>query len=80
VTAYLKAVVAALVAGLGALGTALADNQVAPVEWVAVAVATLVAGGAVWRVPNAGPAPAEHRAGTSNVRRVVDRDEFPPRD
>jgi hypothetical protein len=49
---YLKAVVGALVAGLGALATALADNAVAPIEWVTVASATLVALGAVWGVPN----------------------------
>lgn len=55
---YAKAVVGALVAGLTALGTALTPDagtqavQVTPAEWVVVTVATLVALGAVWRVPN----------------------------
>ena len=41
---YAKAVVAALVAGLTALGTALADGNVEPVEWTGVIVAFLVLG------------------------------------
>jgi len=49
---YAKAIVGALVAGLTALGTALADNQVTTVEWVGVAVATLGALGIVYAVPN----------------------------
>ncbi len=49
---YAKAIVGALLAGLGALGTALADNQVTTVEWVGVAVATLGALGIVYAVPN----------------------------
>ncbi|MEH1013039.1 hypothetical protein V6U90_08000 [Micromonospora sp. CPCC 206060] len=52
---YAKATVGALVAGLTALGTALADNQVTPVEWIAVALAALAALGTlgvVYAVPN----------------------------
>ena len=49
---YAKAVVAALLAGLGALGTALVDNQVSPAEWVGVAGAALAALGLVYAVPN----------------------------
>ncbi len=49
---YAKAIVGAAVAGLTALGTALADNQVTPVEWVTVAIATLGALGLVYAVPN----------------------------
>ena len=49
---YAKAIVGATVAGLGVLGTALADNTVTPVEWVAVASATLAALGLVYAVPN----------------------------
>lgn len=49
---YAKAFTGALLAGLGALGTALVDNSVAPVEWVAVATATVAAFAAVWGVPN----------------------------
>lgn len=49
---YAKAIVGAAVAGLTALGTALADNQVTTVEWVGVAVATLGALGIVYAVPN----------------------------
>lgn len=57
-TKYAKAIVAALIAGLTALGTALTDETVTTAEWTAVAVATLVALGAVWGVPNA-PEPTE---------------------
>lgn len=38
-----KAIVSGLIAGGGALGTALADGTVTPVEWTVVAVAALVA-------------------------------------
>lgn len=38
-----KAIVAGLVAGVGALGTALADSSVTAQEWTTVAVAALVA-------------------------------------
>lgn len=49
---YAKAVTAALVAGLGALATALDDSAVSAQEGVTVAIALLVALGAVWAVPN----------------------------
>ncbi|MEU5721565.1 hypothetical protein ABZ783_07060 [Micromonospora sp. NPDC047738] len=49
---YAKAVVAGLLAGLGALGTALVDNTVTPAEWVGVASVTLATLGAVYAVPN----------------------------
>jgi len=63
---YAKAILAALLAGLAALGTALLDNQVAPVEWVGIATATLT-GLAVWRVPNHQP---------DDVDRLVAREEL----
>jgi len=47
-----KAVVGAAVAGLGVLGTALADGKVTAAEWVGAVVAALVALGVIWRVPN----------------------------
>lgn len=47
-----KAVVGAVVAGLTALGTGLTDNVLTPAEWIAAAVATLVAYGAVYGVSN----------------------------
>lgn len=50
--AYAKAVIAALVAGLGALQLALDDNVITGTEWVKVAVAVLAAAGLVWGVPN----------------------------
>lgn len=53
---YLKAVVAAIAAGLGVAFLALADNTVSAQEWVAIAQAALVAGGAVYGVPNLPPA------------------------
>ncbi|MEU5938631.1 hypothetical protein ABZ807_05485 [Micromonospora sp. NPDC047548] len=49
---YAKAAVGAAVAGLTALGTALADDRVTSVEWAGVAVATLAALGIVYAVPN----------------------------
>lgn len=49
---YLKAITAAVVAGLGVLALALEDGAVTPNEWVNVAIATLVGLGAVWAVPN----------------------------
>lgn len=49
---YAKAIVGSLVAGLTALGTALADDVVTRLEWVGVAVALLSAAGLVYAVPN----------------------------
>lgn len=49
---YLKAVVGALVAGLGTLATAMADDAVSTAEWVAVAIATLGALGIIYATPN----------------------------
>ena len=49
---YAKAVIGGAVAGLTALGTALADDKVTTGEWVGVAVATLAALGIVYAVPN----------------------------
>lgn len=54
-SAYLKAIVGALIAGLGSLYQALDSNGVTSQEWVAVAIATLAALGVVWGVPNLDP-------------------------
>jgi hypothetical protein len=62
----LKAVVGALVAGLGALATALVDNSVVPLEWVTVSLAAATALGAIFQTPNQ---PTEH----SERRRELDR-------
>lgn len=51
---YLKAITGAVVTGLGTLQVAYADNAVSNQEWVGIAIATLVAFGAVWGVPNKG--------------------------
>lgn len=50
--AYLKAIVGAVIAGLGVLALALEDGAVAPNEWVNIAIATLTAFTAVWVTPN----------------------------
>ena len=50
-----KAITAAIVAGLTALGVALADNGVTTQEWVTVVIAFLLALGAVYAIPNANP-------------------------
>lgn len=47
-----KAITAAVIAGLGALSTALTDELVTGPEWITVAVATLTALGGTWLVPN----------------------------
>lgn len=49
---YAKAVLAAVIAALTALGTALTDETISSSEWVAVALAFFVALGAVYAVPN----------------------------
>lgn len=54
-TAYLKAITGALIAGLGSLYQALDNDNVTGQEWVAVAIATLAALGIVWGVPNLDP-------------------------
>lgn len=51
---YLKAIVAALIAGLGSIATALGDNAISAQEWVTAGLAFLVALSAVWAVPNKG--------------------------
>lgn len=51
-SAYLKAIVGAVVAGLTALQAALDDGGITAQEGVTAAIAALVALGAVWIVPN----------------------------
>lgn len=52
-----KAVVAAVVAGAGALSTALADDTVTAAEGWAAGLAVLAALGFTWAVPNKPAAP-----------------------
>ena len=53
VAPYAKALVAALVAGLGVVSSALAlDGSLSPQDYVSAALAFLVAFGAVFAVPN----------------------------
>lgn len=52
---YAKAILAAVIAALTALGTALTDGGISPSEWVAVALAFCVALGGVAAIPNAVP-------------------------
>lgn len=49
---YAKAIIAAVVAGLGTLWTALADGEVIAQEWVSVAIVTLGALAGTYAVPN----------------------------
>lgn len=60
--AYAKAITAALVAGLGTLATALADDGIEAQEWVWVAISFLTALGAVFAVPNRTPDDIEELA------------------
>jgi hypothetical protein len=55
ITPYLKALVGALIAGLGSLYQAYDDGTITGQEWVAVAIATVAALGIVWGVPNMDP-------------------------
>lgn len=51
---YAKAIIGAVVAGLGAYGASVADGSgVTGAEWVAIAVAVVGALGLVWATPNA---------------------------
>lgn len=52
---YLKAIVAGLATGLGILFIALNDGTVSLQEWVEVAQGVLVAGAAVYQIPNLPP-------------------------
>lgn len=49
---YAKAIIAAIIAALTALGTGLTDGHMTAAEWVAVALSFFVALGAVYGVPN----------------------------
>ena len=53
--AYAKPIYAALVALLGALGTALTDGGISAEEWVTIASATVLAAGAVYGVTGTEP-------------------------
>jgi len=55
--AIAKALIAALVAGLGSLQVASADGKITATEWIQVASVTVAALGFVWGVPNADPPP-----------------------
>lgn len=50
---YIKAILAAAIAGVGSLTTAAADGGVTLAEGLAALGATLVALGAVYQIPNA---------------------------
>lgn len=49
---YAKAIVGAVMAFLGALGTALTDGSVTANEWVTIASFTVGALAVIWGVPN----------------------------
>lgn len=49
---YAKAIVGAVMAGLAATGTALADGQVTAVEYTVIASAVVGALALIWAVPN----------------------------
>lgn len=48
----MKAIIGAIVTGLGALSVAVSDDHITAQEWITVAIATLVALGGVWAVSN----------------------------
>lgn len=49
---YMKAIVATVLAGLGALKVALGDNTVSYQEMVEIAIVTLAVLGGTWAAPN----------------------------
>jgi len=49
---YYKAVAAALIAFLSAIATGLSNGHLSAQEWITAVIAFLVAGGAVFSVPN----------------------------
>ena len=53
-----KGIIAALVAGLGALQVASTDGRITTMEWIQVASALAAAYGFVWGVPNTPVEPA----------------------
>lgn len=55
VAPYAKAIIAALIAGLSALAAGLEDNSLTSQEWITIALAFVVALGAVFAVPNRPP-------------------------
>ena len=59
VAGYAKAIIGCVIASLGALGTALADEVVTRGEWVAVTLAGFVALGAIYGVPNKTSSPGQ---------------------
>jgi hypothetical protein len=52
---YYKALVGAVISGLGALSVAVTDESVTLSEWVGIATATIVALGGVYAIPNRDP-------------------------
>lgn len=54
INTILKAIFGSIIAGLGALDLALTDDALSSQEIVRIAIATAVAFGVVWGVPNAG--------------------------
>jgi protein-S-isoprenylcysteine O-methyltransferase Ste14 len=62
---YLKAITSAVVTGLGTLQVAYSDNVVTQQEWIGCVIATLVALGAVWAVPNKPTSLADRRPPTT---------------
>jgi hypothetical protein len=49
---YAKAIVGAVLAGLGSLGAAFSDGRVSANEWIVVATAAVTALSLIWAVPN----------------------------
>lgn len=52
ISAYWKAIVAALAAGAAAVTTAAQDSVITGEEWTTAGIAVLAALGATWAVPN----------------------------
>jgi hypothetical protein len=51
-TRYNKAIIGALIAGLGVLSTGFTDGELVTQEWIGALIAALVALGGVYQIPN----------------------------
>jgi hypothetical protein len=63
VAPYAKAIIAALVAFLTAIVTALETDGISASEWITAAIAFLISGAAVFSIPNKPPFVPEQKDG-----------------
>jgi len=67
VAPYAKAIIAAIIALLSSLITALDSGGISAQEWLTAVIALLVAGGAVFSIPNKPPFVPEQQSPTTGA-------------